>query len=392
MPQAVKNRRVTQGIRKNPGQRKNRSKQGCKGRTARTCAPAIISDSIFALTLGHKGGTEVYVKQSTDKGIGKDVEVLYNDLFASLKNAMLLITGEAADFNPRKFLSLDTSTDYLIRKFDEKIKPFGYDFKPSEANGEYFFTLYKECDNINEWNVFSICHVVRKLAKTYPQLHDLFIEFLKSFSCRTGIDFWYGDTVSYAEEWLDEAIANEEGEIVNDDYTLYDELCRTKQNYEIGEAYKYRNLLIKTEVLSTATITKKLEDLPKKHPVKELIKNGCAFLDEYNYHIWDFSHHELNEDYDNYGAGLRYEMQSCIMWDCADEYTARHEEMIDAEAQEGVLPPIVVLNIKKDLKSIDINWLKKADEFPPALNNFFNYACTILNKYEPKNRKSNSRL
>jgi len=347
---------------------------------------------LFALTLSHKGGTEVYVKQSTDKNLTKDVEVLYNDLFGSLKNAMLLIAGEAADFNPRKFLSLDMSTDYLIRKFDEKIKPFGYEFKPAEHNGEYFFTIYKECDNMNEWNVFSVCHVVRKLAKTYPQLHDLFIEFLKTFSCKVQIDFWYGDSVYYAGEWLDEAIESEMEEVIDDDYARYYDLVRTKENYSIGEASKYKKLLQATEMLSTAEIKDKLAKLPKKHPVKELIKNGCAFLDNFKYNIWDFSHHELNEDYENYGGGLRYDMQSCIMWDCADEFTARHEEMIDAEAQEGVMPPIIRLDIKKDLENIDMDWLKNADEFPPALYNFFNYANTILNKYEPKNRKSSSRL
>jgi len=268
-----------------------------------------------------------------------------------------------------------------------------YEFKPSEENGEYFFTLYKECDNINEWNVFSICHVVRKLAKTYPELHDLFIEFLKTFSSLLNIDFWFGNSVCYAEEWLSEAIVNEAGEMIDEDESRYYELLATKDCYDRGEAYQYKKLLMNTGVRTPVALIDKLNELPKKHPVKELIKKGCEFLHEYNYSIWDFSHTELNDDYeDYYGAGLRYDMQSAIMWDCADEYTARHEEMIDAEAQEGVMAPVIRLDIKKDLNKIDMNWLKKADEFPPALYNFFNYACTILNKYEPKNRKSNSRL
>lgn len=396
MPPSIKNRNTAPKLRKGAERRKNKPITGCPGRVAAESAPAVIAHSVFALTLKPKGGAEVLISKSTDTSIQKEIEAVYDDLYLSFTKARELFASPLK-FNPIKYLPVGTSTDYLIRNFEE-IMPAGVDYKITENCGDYQFTIYKQCPSYDEWSVFEICHVVRILKKNYPRLLDLFLIFLNTFHSRTGIDLWYGDTISYASTWIQDSIDERKEEYENgisenvadrcgwdqNDEDQYLRLLKADKDYRIGEPAKYERLITKAKYVEAATIIKMVRRLKREHPVIDLIISGCEFLIQYPYSVNDFDHQELTDYYET-GCGLRFDFQQAVLWDTSDEYTARHEEYIDCEAQEGVIPPVLKLDIRNTTSIEAFNRFEKGDDFPHAIHNFFTYANKILKAYAPEN-------
>lgn len=341
MPQKTKTKGFTSGTRKGSRRGKKQPPARRPRRRSATKTPAVISDSIFTLTLRPKGGCEILFAQDL-----KSAKIIYDDLRKSLHYACETFGVDKNEFDPIKYLDSKMSIDWLVTQF-KKMVPANFHTSISNSNSGYSFMIWRYLESPEEWLTFEIKRIVAELEKKkLTKLLNIFILFLRCLQRETGIPFWFDRPMDYVDDIIEEDLerVKEEGdpEDIEHIQEVYDE-------YNSGQAYKYKQLLNDAPPAKADEILSMLNDLKSRHPLASLLKKGCRFISSSDYSLWDLEYvpDEENEEVWDNGAGLRFTDQVSIMWDLNDMFTHIWEDIIDSHANEGVHLPGLRIHFDK---------------------------------------------
>ena len=351
-------------------------------------APAIIGNSLSAITFGTKTGFEVFF---TLLGINpkENYEQMFNDLWECYKAATKALTGEVIKMHPINDvgLSIGSAMHYLMERIKTNIVPKYAEFNidKNEHHNRYYITIYRACPYPTQWHVIQVKHVLTYLAKENIKLHDLFVEFIVAFSRETGIEFWYEDLMAYSLEWLEENIQqyiDDEDDVLNTED--YNKMVFDLNDYRCGTAAYYQQLFNKTKTTSPKTILSKLNKLNSRSNAAKIIKLGCALMLT-GYNIYDYNYQpDLNADDENDDYRLRWVLQQNIVWDISDNVTTRQEEFLDNSSQEGIDDPVAVIEIHPATTTIDFKQFEKSIAMPQQFSEFNEKVIELLKYYERK--------
>jgi hypothetical protein len=340
-------------------------------------ATPIIANSIYQLALKPKKGPEVFQALNAFNNKYIDFKVMYNDLYAAYKAARKILLCEETFDVANAGINIALSLYHYIHEF-KKLLPadFEADIHHDDDGKHFFFQVHKECSWNYGWSCFEIKDVVRKLRKQSGPLHNLFLSFLKSFCISTGVDFWWNNFMGATLDMLDENVENMRGEY-EDQEVMQAEI--DLKNYTEGEAFSYQQTIRNASDLKPQTILKRLEQfrmLRSAQPIIELIRQGCAVMD--GNHLAHFNHPELTND--EYYLDLY--SQTNVLWDSSDTLSYDHEQSLDANAQEGVQMPKVILKV--DGAITEINWaeIEEKSKWPQRLTEFFVKANQLILEFK----------
>jgi hypothetical protein len=393
MPANIKTKRASPRIRKGTFKRSNRPAAGCK----RSAGPQkdhsrIIGNSIFALTLKKKPGLEVVSKVESKKyriDDEDDFYKMYADLLACYHQAMK-ITGQPTKYDPfGSGLEIGVSLSSIVKSFKENVAPkdanVNIDYNVDDG---YYFTVYRYAPFDCYWHAFEVKPIVKKI-KNDPQLHKLFIEYIKAFMNYTGIDGWWNGGMGFADYMLEEKIdnwENEMGEEFEDKKELNKAMADLK-NYKNGIAHEYKNIITRAASIAPEQLIKKI--LPyKRSRIGKLMLAGCEFM-KYPGTQSDFIYYEMEHNGDV--EGLRFDQQAAIIWDWDDYYTDMQEECLDAEANGcGIVEPILNYSFKKSLNEFSKEEFERRLKWPAELTRIFTQHNAYADSLKPtkKNKRA----
>jgi len=372
--------------------RQNKTKHGrkeCIGATQEN--PAVIANSIFALTLTDKPAIKVKAIKSGGKlrFDDEDYDQMYKDVLNAVQNAVYLVTGERTTFNPlHSGFDLSQSFDFVLNMFRNQVLPEKWNFNIEKypvdyKGGRYHLVIYHDCEFQTFWHAFSIRPLVLGLQAD-KKLHDLFIKFLWNFIHKTKIDCWWGGALGYCDEnsMIDEF---EQHEFDSDEEWL-DALVSlhiTIDDYEKGNAKKYEKLLKNQPIVPVDTLRKEISKFSARNKLVKWMMDACEFM-EVPYSLTDFVYPEF-QDEEGFDA-LMFDSQSGVLWDVTDEYSLTQERFLDSIAQGcGIFYPIYNFRIDHLTTSINIEEIKKAILWPQQLTKLFHSFNDAAVKYEFKN-------
>lgn len=380
MPAQIKKRRTARRTRKNIRAGKNKKEQGRK-RNERPSpnTPAIIANSLFALTLKPISGISVECKKSSTNGsIG-----LFSDIAACFINGL----GGDADALPAEDLPEHVRLEKMIKLVRKQVPP-NHSINIEIDKGKYCLAVYHNCSYANYLPGFQVGPTIMKLKTDYPKLHDIFIYFLQAFIKATKVDTWWDDIFQRAIEVTEETLSYEDPDM---DAEYKEHAIADVELYLKGAAKKYENKLSPVrKALPTIKILSLLNRLKKKHPVIQIIRKGCEIIDagvsmfSYQYKP-DGPRNEDDWDYEP----LYFVNQAMIYWNydgpCADDYG----EWVDSHANEGGIDiPVYVQYIKPNEKEkFDIEKFRDKCLWPVKLVDFFSDVNDITKKYSKKYSK-----
>lgn len=386
MPKKNQTARAARKAGKDLLSRKNKKKQGRKGgRRPDPHTPAVIANSIFALTLNSIPGVVVEGNKTLQIGASKmykDLSLCYQQLVSSLGVAPKL----PAEDKPADLKVSDLMI--LIRRALHQKMDFNIEF--IEKN--YCIVLYYRCMYANYLPSIQVGNALLKVKKEAPRVHDLFISFLKRFISVTKIDVWYDSNLQHSIGCLEDTLFQNQQEAEeygpdNVDPEWIEEAKKDLELYEKGSPAEYTKLLLKGKRIdSVDDILKALSRFRKKHPLLTVIKKGCAIIDpscsmyKYGYNPDKDSDEEYDDNY-----CLEFANQAMIHWKYEGPVCDEFDSWIDCQANEGVKEPIcsVIIHPKAKQK-LNEDEFSKMCEWPSKLVEFFSNANEILNKYTKK--------
>lgn len=410
MPQKTKPGRAASGTGKNSKRRMQLTVPGRQGnKRAKPKAPAVIANSIFALTLSSKPGLEVLEKIDGKKSryrldAQEDYYQMYDDLLAAYKRALWNVKGETTEFDPLTAgLGIGNALNYVLKGFEENILPKYFEYNIDRDNDYYYFTVYRYCDFPDFWHAFEIKPVVNHLRRSKP-LHDLFVRVMAYLSCRLSILTWYNGGCGYSDYIFEERVENwemEEGALYPDpdadeerkrsafeNRSRYLEAKRCLADYKTGQAKKYQRLLEKYRAPSRESIMKRIARLnssQKKSPIASFIVEAMEFSKETG-SLNDYQYHELlGEDSQD---GLTLDRQVTIIWDWEDEFTEMEMEVIDVDAGNfGVLPPVAHCFFTPESNRAFLDKMNEWMAWPRKLSQLWDkYAAIVTSIKNPKKK------
>lgn len=344
--------------------------------------PAVIADSLFALTLKPKTGPEMMFGAEGHEFDPEAAGRMCNDLWDAYRRLAYLQTGEKTSFNPlRSGLSIATSLHMAINGFRQLI-PEKYDinidhegYRPNE---KYHFTVYRYCEGWGRfYHTLPVGHALQVLAAKNPSLHDLFLSFIRVFSKSIGVPLWDDGMLGNTLESLDERIINMEGDStpeelqgIRDDIHLYHE----------GLAAAYARKIRSTKILDPLDIKKRARRF--KGPIASLIVKGADLL-LHPYRLWDY---DYMDQYFDGGCYLELSNQANILWQAEDNLFYEHEEYIDAIANEGIQEPVAFFIVDRNTKKFDLEELDHKVKWPGQLSEYFAVSYDIIQKFNENER------
>lgn len=408
MSKATQHKRTAPRVRQNTNRRSTQSQlRRKKSIRAKKSCDKVIADSIYSLTAKSIIGFERFLKvetsiKSVEIKTGENYGQILNDLSECANNAIYVMTGYRPTLNPLKSgLSIDIAFTYVINLFENNVLPKGFDYNidyDDEAK-EYYFTVYKELEGNGGWMAFEIKPIVKKLERVDDiVLLRIFMNFLRSFIGKTGINLWCDCYGGYVDEVLQQEIENLEMEYDEDEKDFYKRyrsaqecLWRYKKG---GEVYGIQQTIFKAETKTAEELIKDLDHYLKydssyyrNKPIVLWLKEACEFM-KLNGCIGDFIYEELFRNYYN-EEGLRLEDQYTIIWDSQDAYTALTEQILDSTAQGcGVLSPFINYPIKKDTKHIDWIEFEERSKWIDKITPLWKSYDKLLDTLKPKKRNA----
>lgn len=378
------NTRTSRKTRKNLLQRKNRKKQGRAGRRRpEPNAPAIIANSLFALTLNPVPGVVVESNKSLQNGAFK----IYDDLLLCL-NKIISSSGEIPKL-PADDLPIERKLDALMGLIKRALK---LEFNVELIEKKFCVVVYHKCDYVNYLPAFQVGPSLLKVKKQNPRIHDLFVSFLKTFVSVACVDTWFDFAFENSREYLKDTIWQYEndGDYRQDiDPDWMDEAKKDLEEYETGLPTVYQKLLRRTKnPKSAADLLKSANRFKAKHPLLKLIRKGCEVLDP-RFSMWKYNYNPDidNQDEDNRdGYSLEFINQAMICWKYGGPVDDEYNSWIDSHANEAG----VDLPICKSVIHPNKNGRFNKEEFiemclwPSRLAEFFSDANHILNNYKLK--------
>lgn len=361
MPRTTTTRKITRKAGTRADSRKNQKRARCKGGIHNAKKnPTIAAYSIFDLKLMAKPGIEVVDKVGGNDHRSyfdkpDDYYQMYRDLLKAMQRASSMVKGETTTFDPlASGLGIGLALDFVIKSFENNIKPKGWSMNIDRDSDSYFFTLWVACPFPEFWHFFEIKYICQELIRTDRKLHDLFIIVIKTLISQADIISWWNGGLGYAECIIENQIefwADNNG----DDEESLKELEGTKKtynDYEHGVAKKYEGLIRSVDSRTPASLLRSLSRFNKKVPMVQWMIHACEFLNKPG-STQDFIYYEMEQDEGI--EGLRFEQQITLIWDLDDEYTKLEIEAMDAEVgNAGALPPVLNYRIGPECTSIDV--------------------------------------
>ena len=356
MPKKIKTKRATQSVRRNSDRRKNKKGQRLPGdRGPKPSTPAVISNSVFALTLRPKNFADV-VNGFPEAAANDQSSILYNDLLLCYnKGAELLKLPGFIPSNTNAGPAILLTE--LVKSFKENFVPKGFSYnidehvRPRGKRVRYHFTVFDACAFPDFWHFFEVKPIVTALYREDKKLHDLFLHVLKAFVDNCGIPTWFGDGMLHADCFLEQHCFDLEHMIkekifVDNDWgynesqlrSRFDDVTATIKNYQDGEAYKYKNLISEAPLRTTASLLKSLKNFSPRNRFVKLMKSICDFM-LIKGRLTNFCY-QYAVDYET--EGLSFYNQVTLIWDWTDHLTEEHRTVIDSSASGlGVFSPTI---------------------------------------------------
>lgn len=382
MPTQKTRHKISSGARKSADRgsgRKIRRRRQPRQRKVTSTQPI---GTLYTVELKQKSGTEVFFtigeKLEDFNGEKPSPGKLYEGLLESLQIAAKLFDYKQPISNQlRELLGYQTALDYVIRTFKEVI-PVGYDFNIEYVHGNdkhpYQFVIYRELENLETLSIFEIKDTVLKLARHHKKLHDLFISFLAIYYRKCDTMFWFRD--EYPIDWMKDNIKQIQGQ--DEEETIAQEKACIHE-YTKGNAKKYEGLIRTSKKMDVDQLLAANNRFEQKHPIVQLIKNGCELLKE-PYNVENFVYDAfITDEYND--TGLRYYRQNYVAWDTSDSHYQMAGEFIDCDANEGIIPPCIHAYINKDTRKDLQDWLFNATDWPRKLDNFTTMVNEQMIKY-----------
>ncbi len=339
----------------------------------------IFADSLYSVEFKKKSGAEVCFFRECEISGTEWTEDVFEELTQDL--AELYITFHKCVTRhkvPDIFkLGLDKGRmiSYVLTKFKE-LSPAGIEFNIEYSSEKgHHLVFYIAIDVPCQWNVIEIKEALLKLWDTDPELHNLFLVFLKSFARSTGLAFWWQGYYDYSFDSLEERL--EEWKTYDDEIDQ-EELAKRENNledYRSGNAAWYEDKLGKIKPQSAKTIARKASGF-KPNEITNIILLGTTLMSDYS--IPDFDYRGAYGEDECY---LSLDGQFGILWDLNDSLGQDMNEIAEASANEGVQTPCAYTTLFKDSKSLDLNKLHKMAKWMQDFVSFFDNAVQLLNQY-----------
>lgn len=251
MPQNSKHIPVTSTTRKSAVKRKNKQVARCKegaGKPAQD--PAIIANSIFALTLPQRKAYELWVNDEVSP-FEKSTGEIADDLLAAVNRAFVLKGKQKVTI--AKAADTKQKLEFVLAQFKQHILPEGYEFNINkDESGRYYFLMYKPVEFGEYWHTFHIKPVMKWLEKKDPQLTEIFLDVIDLLVSHCDFNIWYGSWYPYDmfinDEWAsDDYICNnlESCETDEERLEMSQKWAALKQCYKSGEAFHLQKRISK---------------------------------------------------------------------------------------------------------------------------------------------------
>lgn len=394
MPQRIETRSTTHRIGKGTHRRNNKEGQGCKERS-RTKADTskVVASSLFALRLKPLVGIEVMEKQSliiTSSSYGEEENFykMYNDLLEVTHHAIYMITSDmnSFEFDPLKDgMHFSNAFTALLRHFEKKVLPEGFEYNIDKDKEGYYFTLYSFCEFENHWHPFEIKPIVEYLEdKGDEQLMELFFTVLHTFKQETDTWSWWGGGMSYAECMMDDYELENRYDL--DDEDEYMEFANNSDlvlSYKSGYIYSISKKITNSPIDGAQSLMLELADFEQSDPIVEWMFKVLEFIMETPGNVRDYVYFQDEEDIE---MGLNFMQMVTIIWDWDDIYTKYEMEAIDSEAQNvGVSDATYSFTVRK---GFDIeNYIKRDEkkQWPMHLHKLWDYHTDFIEVIKRKN-------
>lgn len=370
MPTTVKSKKNVRGARAGANAGSNKKRSGRPGsKRTKQADPAIIANSIFALTLNKKNGFEIEVGKETES-----VKPVVSQLLKIYKN----LCGESLVINRK---------DTPARQFEfiiNRIKSFVPDncemILDDHTEKTMVLKICHPCDYIDFMPGIVVGEAVSKLKKEHPRLHDIFLQFLRSFSLHIHMDTWYnGGIFTMAIERTEEIIECEGDQLSEEDLNNY---INDYDFYKNGKAKELASEIVAKKRLPPEIILRMLSRIRKKSEITTIIKLGCKLMVP-GVGMDYFNNPEYIEE--NFGdVYLPFDSQAMIFYRAPDCITQQYDDWVNSEANEGVAPPIATLIIRPYNKRVDFEEYESRWSWPKELSSFLIKASGLIEKYTKK--------
>lgn len=348
---------------KDPHKGKKGSVQVRPNRAAGKVTSAAFPASLGAVKLGKRTGFQSRMHSRTES-----FQKMYEGVIASYNRI-----ENAPDIDLSKDQALQLGE--LIANV-RKMTPKGVDVIIQEDyHGNWFITVLREVNWNYGWACFPVGKIFKVLRREDPFLHNVFLDFIKTFSCFTGVDLWYYGLLGEEIERMDERLLNlqdEEGsdaEIVKDYY-------KTIHYYGKGLPHEYEQELKFMGPIADIEWFIGAVDGYKKHPIAKMIREGVEIL-RHKKKITDYQIYHADKE-GNYFLSL--DLEFCIAWSLSDLLASDAEETLDSYAQEGVEEPVQYIAIKEGVTVKNFDQFKEEDTFIEDLQQYFDRTWLRLNK------------
>lgn len=385
MPTTNRNKRVTPKIRMGASGRTKKQETVCQRGTTEAHATPIVADSIYSLKMKPKNGPEVY-SALTIKWLTADTfQKLYDDIFPIYANFKMVKTGQQAFNSAAAGIELNVAF-YSMLKEIKRLLPnwMEINFEKNEEDDKYYIVAFAHVEFKCFWHTISIKPIVKKLKKENKALHDLFINFCRSFSSSIDAPMWYNsymeDHYSYVLMEQLEQYREERDMDDPEDVAFLQQYEADINSYKNGEAAEYEKIIKKAKSMSGLELMRHAKRFKPGHPIANLIFQGAFLMTGFcmsDYNYFPFGGIEEN-------CHLSLDWQLNIIWDDTDNVTREYDSTLDAHAQEGIQEPFISFELTETTKDIDYKRLEEARKWPLEISNYFQRANVLINQFLEK--------
>jgi len=356
--------RLPSPSRQDTHQGEKRPVQVCQHRKAQPVTAAAFPNTLGAIARGKKMGTQIIQYGRPEK---------FQDIYDGVITSYGKIKGAPKLNNQEPALQL-----IEIWHNVKAMVPKGLDVIIQQSyNDNWCLNIYREVEYTHGWSVFPVGKVLKVLNREDALLHNIFLDFLKSFSWFTGSDLWYSGAIGQELEPFGENIMNIEDELEPEESmkevnALYKNFCLYTRGLPAQYAERLRR---NTEPIGDFDwFIQAVKQYPR-HPIAKIIRKGVEVLK----HGKSVLNYQMphQDKYDS--TYLPIDVQFSIAWQLDDALFNYTEQSLDSWANEGIEVPHQFMLIDMRVKKVkDFGVFNKEDTFIRDLQNFFDFAYKII--------------
>lgn len=353
------NRTAAQKPRAGASRRKARPGVVRPRRKAAAPQPAVVGASLASLKLDTLAGADVFCRVTGIDSPEKP-ERMFTDLSASYMAAIEQWQGGSWEMMPWGLYgkTIGHAISYIIEDFEQRFCKDGITcaVNHDQNTGRYHFTVYRQHDSPEEWLVFETRKLLASVKRVSRPLYRLTLSFLACFVDRVGVPTWFNGGMEYAEDWVEENLAQQQMEGFSEYERPRDaekEFEKAKEDlfsFRVGAAAACARDIRRAgkPVVPPEDIMKSLARIRASHPVKEAIAAGCELM-KGPYKIDDFNAYRADDADRADIDGLPFYEQFLMLYEYDNALTASWEEWINGKANEsGIMPPVISFDVKPE--------------------------------------------